>query len=97
MLRQYGVGRHRYETIRGRALPVGTVPVGSIFRHRRVGAARPGAYIVEAWLTRCYARADGSGRFNYLGRNGHLAQVRDLSNGRRALLADYIIMHALDS
>ncbi len=33
MLRQYAPPRFRYETIRGRTLPVGTVPVGEIFRY----------------------------------------------------------------
>lgn len=97
MLRQYGVQRHRYEKINGREIAVGTVPIGSIFRLRAPHAARARTYIVEAWLTRSYARADRTGRFSYLARNGHLAQVRDLANGRRALLADCIIMHALEA
>lgn len=96
MLRQYAPQRHRYETIRGRAFAVGTVPIGSIFKHRAPYAARPRTYIVEAWLARAYARGDRTGRFCFLARNGHLAQVRDLGNGRRAILADRIIMHALD-
>jgi hypothetical protein len=96
VLRQYAPPRHRYETIRGRDLAVGTVPIGEIFRYAPTKAARPRTYMVEAWLTRAYARADRTGRFSYLGRGGHLALVRDLANGRRAILADAIIRHCID-
>ena len=96
MLRQYAPPRFRYETICGRDLAVGTVPIGAIFRHAPSRAARPRAYIVEAWMTRAYARADRTGRFSYLARGGHLALVRDLASGRQALLADAIIRACLD-
>jgi len=95
MLRQYGPQRHRYEQIRGRHIAVGTIPIGSIFRLMPRGA-RPIAYIVEAWLTRAYARCDRTGRVSFLARGGHLAQVRDLASGHRVILADHIIMRALD-
>ena len=94
MLRQYSPQRHRYERIAGRDIAVGTVPVGSIFRLRAPHARRPRTFIVEAWLTRAYARCDRAGTFCFLARGGHLAQVRDHANGRRAILADRIIMHA---
>ena len=96
MLRQYRPQRHRYERIRGRDIAVGTVPVGLIFRLQAPRSRRPRTFIVEAWLTRAYARRDRTGRFSYLAYGAHLAQVRDLANGRRAILADRIIMHALE-
>jgi len=96
MLRQYAPQGHRYEPIRGRDMIVGTVPIGSIFRIRAPQARRPRTFIVEAWLTRAYARCDRAGTFSYLAHGVHLAQVRDLANGRRAIFADRIIMHALE-
>jgi hypothetical protein len=95
MLRQYSPQRHRYERIRSRDIAVGTVPIGSIFRLRAPNARRPRTFMVEAWLTRAYARCDGAGPFSYLAHGAHLAQVRDLANGRRAIFADHIIMHAM--
>jgi len=94
MLRQYAPQRHRYERIRGRDMAVGIVPIGSIFHLRAPQARRPRTFIVEAWLTRAYARCDRAGRFSYLAHGAHLAQVRDRANGRPAILADRIIMHA---
>ena len=96
MLRQYSPPRQRYETIRGRNIAVGTVPIGEIFRYAPTRAARTRTYMVEAWMTRAYARADRTGRFSYLARGGHLALVRDLATGRRAMLADAIIRHCVD-
>jgi len=43
---------------------VGTVPIGSIFRLRAPYARRPQTFIVEAWLTRAYARCDRAGTFS---------------------------------
>jgi hypothetical protein len=96
MLRQYRPQRHRYQRIRGREIAVGTVPIGSIFRLRAPNARRPRTFIVEAWLTRACARCDRAATFSYLAHGAHLAQVRDLANGKRAILADRIIMHALE-
>lgn len=96
MFRQYSPPRHRYETIRGRDLAVGTVPIGEMFRYAPTRAARLRTYMVEGWMTRAYARADRSGRFSYLARGGHLALVRDLATGRRAMLADAVIRHCVD-
>ena len=95
MLRQYAPPRFRYETIRGRTLAVGTVPIGEIFRYAPSRASQPRSYIVEAWMTRAYARADRTGSFSYLARGGHLALVRDLATGRQAMLADAIIRACL--
>ena len=96
MLRQYGVQRHRYETIRGREIAVGTVAVGSIFCLRSWAGSRPRACIVEAWLPRAWPVCDRTGRVFFLARGGHLAQVRDLATGHRSLLSDRIILHALE-
>ena len=95
MLRQYAPQRHRYEHIRGRDMIVGTVPIGSIFRLRAPQGRRPRTFIVEAWLTRACPR-DGAGTFSYFAHGAHFAQVRSLANGRRAMFADRIIMHALE-
>jgi hypothetical protein len=96
MLRQYGPLRFRYETLRGRRLAVGITPIGEIFRYAPTRHAQPRTYIVEAWLPRSYACGDGVGRFRYLARGGHLGLVRDLGDGRHALLADAIIRRCLD-
>jgi hypothetical protein len=99
MLRQYGPQRFRYAEIRGRHLPVGVIPVGSIYRYQAPRAARPRAYMVVAWLPRQYARADhrnGRAGFCYLARGGHLALVRELATGRVAMMADHIIRGCLD-
>ena len=96
MLRQYSPQRHRYETIRGRNIAVGTLAIGEIFRYAPTRAARTRTFMVEACMNRAYARADRTGRFSYLARGGHLALVRDLATGRQALLADVIIRHCVD-
>jgi len=96
MLRQYASQRHRYERIRGRDMAVGTVPIGSIFRLSTPYTRRPRAFIVEAWLTRACPRCDPAGTFSYFAHGAHLAQVRSLANGRRAIFADRIIKHALE-
>ena len=77
-------------------MAVGTVPIGEIFRYAPTRAARTRTYMVEAWMTRAYARASRTGRFSYLARGGHLALVRDLATGRRVMLADAIIRHCVD-
>ena len=99
MLRQYAPPRFRYAEIRGRHLPIGTVPIGSIYRYQAPRARRPRTYMVMAWMPRAYARIDRAARtadFSYLARGGHLALVRDLANGRVALMADHIIRWCLD-
>ena len=87
MLHQYFPQRARHAEIGGRAVMVGTVPVGTVaaFRGERI--------IVEAWLPRkCHA-----GRFDkpasvwassFHARGMFLAQVRSLANGRRFQLSD---------
>jgi hypothetical protein len=97
MLRQYGTGRHRYERIGARDIAVGTIPIGTIFRHQATRHARPRRYIVAGWLTRAYATCNRQGPpFVFLARGGHLAIVRALHDGREAMLADHVIQRALD-
>lgn len=99
MLRQYAPPRFRYAEIQGRQLPIGTVPIGSIYRYKAPRARRPRTYMVMAWMPRAHARIDRAARtadFSYLARGGHLALVRDLANGRLALMADHIIRFCLD-
>jgi len=99
MLRQYHPPRFRYEVIRNRVLAVGVVPVGTVFRSTDEWG-RTRKLIVEAWLPREIAawRQDRQGRWVscYVANGGHLAQVRDLSNGRRKLFADHFIRFAVE-
>lgn len=88
MIRQYEAGRHRVETIRGRLRRVGTQPAGTICR------LPGGRVIIEGWIPRDYQLCEGRGRWRTVRiRGGHLAQVRFLATGRRALIADH---HLLD-
>jgi hypothetical protein len=96
MLRQYRPGRHRNETIRGRDRAVGTIPIGTLFRLQAVRAGRPNTHIVEAWLTRPYFTGQRSRPVTSLAHGAHVAQVRNLANGRRHLLADHIILRAME-
>ena len=87
MLRQYFPQRARYAEIGGRAVMVGTVPVGTVatYRDQKI--------IVEAWLPReCHAgRFDRRARTwasSFHARGMFLASVRCLANGRRFRLSD---------
>ena len=87
MLHQYFPQRARHAEICGRAVMVGTVPVGT------VAAYRGERIIVEAWLPReCHAgRFDRIARVwasSYHARGMFLAQVRSLATGRRFKLSD---------
>ena len=93
MIRQYGPQRCRYETVQGRTLAVGVIPIGSIFRYQPPRAPRPETYMVEAWMPRVYSRG-GRGGFVAM-RGGHMAQVRALATGRPARLSDAVIGFAL--
>ncbi len=96
MIRQYGPQRHRYEKVGGRTVPVGTIPIGSVFRYQPPRAYRPVTYMVEAWMPRTCARAGRPG-FGALARGGHMAQVRSLATGQAAQLSDAIIRFALEA
>ena len=87
MLRQYFPQRARHARVGGRAVIVGTVPVGTVtaYRGERI--------IVEAWLPReCHAgRFDSTARTwasSYHARGMFLAQVRSLATGRRFNVSD---------
>ena len=87
MLRQYFPQRARSADIGGRAVMVGTVPVGTVtgFQGERI--------IVEAWLPReCHAgRFDPIARArasSFHARGMFLAQVRSLATGRRFRLSE---------
>ena len=87
MLRQYFPQRARHASVAGRAVMVGTVPVGTVTTHRGE------RIIVEAWLPHeCPA-----GRFDrrirawassFHARGMFLAQVRSLVTGKRFQLSD---------
>ena len=87
MLRQYFPQRARHAEISGRAVMVGTVPVGTVtaYRGERI--------IVEAWFPReCHAgRFDRRFKFwasSFHARGMFLAQVRSLATGRRFNVSD---------
>lgn len=108
MVRQYGPQRHRYERLPdGSSRPVGTIPVGKVFRtverHARTGQPVIREHIVEAWLPR---RVGGwrrvAGRCArthadvFVARAGHLAKVRCLSDGKRCTMADHLVRRWVD-
>ena len=100
MLRQYFPQRCRYERVGGYDRPVGTVPVGTIFRipDDLHGAGR--RHIVEAWLPReigAGRRINGKYHDTFVARGGHLAIVRDLATGVRYKLSDAWIVPAFDA
>lgn len=97
MLRQYSPQRHRYERVGNIDRAIGTIPVGKVFRLN--SCFRPRTLIVEAWLPRRIGagrRVDGRYADTFVARGGHLAQVRDLATGRPSLLADHLILHAVE-
>ena len=87
MLHQYFTQRAHYADIGGRAVMVGTVPVGTVtaYRGERI--------IVEAWLPReCHAgrliHRARTWASSFHARGMFLAQVRSLANGRPFRLSD---------
>ena len=95
MLHQYFPQRARHAEIGGRAVLVGTVPVGT------VAAYRGERIIVEAWLPReCHAgRFDRTARTwasSFHAQGMFLAQVRSLANGRRFNLSDVHVIERGD-
>ena len=93
MIHQHNPQRHRWMTLRGRDVRVGTVPVGTI-----VALPKQGKVIVEAWLPREIAAArKEKGRWVsvFVAGGGHLAQVRCLADGKRLRIADHhLVRHA---
>ena len=92
MLNQYNPQRHRWATLRGRDVRVGSVPVGTI-----ITRPKQGTVIVEAWFPReITAARKEKGRWLsvFVAGGGHLAQVRRLADGQRLRIADHhLIRH----
>jgi hypothetical protein len=102
MLHQFNAQRFRW----WRGLRVGTVSVGTIVYlqddvHPLTGLSRPpivrNPWIVEAWLNRDYS-ISRSGKWTTIKcAGGHLAVARSLRDGRRQLVADWILLACLDA
>jgi hypothetical protein len=100
MLRQYGPQHFTMQTLAGRLIPIGTVPVGRIVR---IGISphtmRTRPVLVLAWLPREHTatrrvpvRGGYPGQCTYentfFARGGHLAMCRDLSTGKIIRVSD---------
>lgn len=107
MLRQYRPQRFRYERLRdGRKHAVGTIPIGTRFRmvvSVSGSKARLDSFCVDAWKPRRISGVPMRGKHGarthgdtFAATGGHLAQVRCLSTGRTATLADHIIRRWVD-
>jgi hypothetical protein len=86
--------------------PVGTVPVGTIIYIQDgvrplVGLSRPvvtrNPLLVEAWLNRDYAPCRAGEWTTIKCAGGHLALVRSLRDGRREVVADWILLACIDA
>ena len=105
MIRQYGAATHRRECVGGRVRAVGTIPIGEIVYiqdcvgpfgppSRYFQPERRNPWIVECWHPRELCAAawqSGSWVSRYL-TGGHLATVRSLRDGRRAQVADWLLL-----
>ena len=102
MLHQFNA--HRSGHWRGKR--VGTIPVGAIIYLQDgvrplAGLSRPvitrNPWMVEAWLNRDYSLFS-SGKWTTVKRaGGHLAMVRSLRDGRRQVVADWILLACADA
>ena len=107
MIHQYYCSPCRMTEISGKAIPTGTIPVGTVLRLHREW--RSSAYvierdhidtvIVEGWLPRVcgagrYDRHTGYWVDSYHATGMFTAQVRSLANGKRRLLSDHVLLHA---
>lgn len=96
MFTQYRPQRHRIRTLpNGRAVQVGTMEIGSIFRASN--GRKNASYIIEAWHNREYYPCTASRPRTIFMVGGHLATVRNLGTGERSQLADHHIMRLLDA
>lgn len=103
MLRQYLPQRFRYERLpNGRPMPVGTLPVGTIFRVPMTsGFGKPSRlrkYVVEVWLPRRIAGWKPGLRGHtklfedcFVANGSWQARVRCLSDGTRTVMPDHVI------
>jgi len=102
MLRQFNTPRFRLWL----GKRVGTIPVGTIVYIQDgvrplTALSRPAVmrnpWIVEAWLSRDYSLPT-AGKWTIVKRSGgHLASVRSLRDGRRQLVADWILLACIDA
>jgi hypothetical protein len=104
MLRQYRPGgRFHYERVGSRRIPVGPIPIGTIFRIPAPlgrSSATTNSFIVEAWLPRklgAARRVNGRYTCTFVAGGGHLALCRSLHDGSRRLVADHILIAASDA
>lgn len=102
MLSQYGAPRF---TVDARGRRVGTVQVGTILyiqdRMSPFGFSgspvRRDPWIVESWHNRAYHPAVPGRPHTVYMRGGHLATVRSLRSGRRAKVADWMLLLCVDA
>jgi hypothetical protein len=102
MLHQYNAQRFRW----WRGKRVGTVAIGTIIYIQ--DGIRPltglpqsvvtrNPWLVEAWLNRDYSRYSLGKWTTVKCAGGHLAQVRSLRDGRRQLVADWLLLACRDA
>lgn len=89
MIRQYNPQRYRVDD-KGRK--IGTISVGEIFRCSCGGKNQ--SWIIEAWHNREYHECVPGGRTIAM-TGGHLATARNLGNGQRRTIADWLIRRLL--
>jgi hypothetical protein len=85
---------------------IGTIPVGTIvylqdgvrpFRGLAQPVIRRNPWMVEAWLNRDYQRQISGKWTTMKAVGGHLAMVRSLRDGRKQLIADWILLACVDA
>jgi hypothetical protein len=102
MLHQFNA--HRFRMWHGKR--VGTVPVGAIIYLQDgvrpfAGLTQPivtrNPWMVEAWINRDYPVLLAGKWTTVKIAGGHLAMVRSLRDGRRQLVADWILLACIDA
>jgi len=82
-----------------------TVPVGTMIYSMRFFkpfgnscfTLGKGPFIVEAWLNREYSKRVAGKYVTVYIRGGHLAVIKDISNGKRHKIADHYLLAAQDN
>ena len=105
MIYQHNAQRTQRHTFpNGRIVRVGTIPIGEIvyiqdglrpLSGKRDPFTYRNPWIVEAWHNREYFPAVQGARDRIWMSGGHLATVRSLRDGRRQLVADWILRMSL--
>jgi hypothetical protein len=101
MIYQHHAPRYRHRRIAGRDCKVGTVEVGTILYlqdgvrplsglSQHAPIVRRDPWIVEAWHNRRTYRRLMPANTGYAS-GGHLATVRSLRDGRREMIADWLL------